>query len=288
MKNPVLTIPPCIVCGNTCHLKFKKYGFDIFQCHKCKLGFVYPIPSKNQLSDLYITTNYYNSNTNLGYHADSYNNLENSLKKTYRSLPKKFPKQSYNRILDVGCAYTYFSDVAKEILNPKEIFCLDLTKEAEEATQKKGYNFIKGFIEDINIKKQHFDLIFIGDCFEHVRDPIQVTKKLSEILAPNGIIVITTVDFDSLFARFFGSDWRLLSPPEHLYYWTPNSLTQLFQKVQFEGIISNYWLYYPKTYTLQHFKKQFGFHLPFSFILPSQHIPIWSFDVMLGIFKKCL
>jgi hypothetical protein len=46
-------------------------------------------------------------------------------------------------------------------------------------------------------------------------------------LNPGGVIVITTGNFAALYARVAGARWRLMTPPQHLWFFTPKSLKRL-------------------------------------------------------------
>jgi hypothetical protein len=50
---------------------------------------------------------------------------------------------------------------------------------------------------------------------------------LSRHLGPGGIIVITTGDFGSMVARLCGRYWRLMTPPQHLWFFSRESITCL-------------------------------------------------------------
>ena len=69
-----------------------------------------------------------------------------------------------------------------------------------------------------------FDVIVMLDVIEHLPDPRGMLRLLARHLAPGGIVVITTGDFGSLVARLSGRYWRLMTPPQHLWFFTQPSL----------------------------------------------------------------
>ena len=92
--------------------------------------------------------------------------------------------------------------------------------------------FFRNSIEEIADKDKKYDLIYCSEVIEHVKDPISFTKSLKKILKPKGIIFLTTPDIDhkslpkdksSLFETNF------IRPPEHLYYFTIQSIELLFR-----------------------------------------------------------
>ena len=171
-------------------------------------------------------------------------------------------------------------DPAVAVIEALHAVLLEVMKRAEEL----GYD---GRFQQLEpAMRKHFDLAFMGDAFEHVQDPAAVVAKFADVVAPGGVVVITTVDFDSWLARLLGARWRLMTPPEHLFFWTRRSIEKIFDDHGFDARVENYWLFYPKAYVEQRSRAQFGVAPPFLGWLPGNTVPIPSFDVLLGIFQK--
>jgi 2-polyprenyl-3-methyl-5-hydroxy-6-metoxy-1,4-benzoquinol methylase len=70
-----------------------------------------------------------------------------------------------------------------------------------------------------------FDLVFLVDVIEHVRDPIQLLRAAADALAPGGAMVVITPDMASYFARRLRGRWwhfRLA----HVGYFSSRSLAK--------------------------------------------------------------
>jgi hypothetical protein len=65
------------------------------------------------------------------------------------------------------------------------------------------------------------------DVIEHLPDPHGTLELCARHLNPGGIIVVTTGDFASLYARLAGARWRLMTPPQHLWYFTRASIERM-------------------------------------------------------------
>jgi SAM-dependent methyltransferase len=280
----------CPVCHGQARHLFTKNDYDVHRCSACGLGFVGSLPSPETLAEFYASS-YYNveSDDQPGYHSE-YGELESGLKRMYRGflhqIERRYPDRRFDKVLDVGCAYGFFLDVAERELAPSELVGLDAAPEAKEINTRKGYRFHHGFVEDADLPEAHFDLIFMGDAFEHVREPQRVVEKFEKILAPRGVLVITTVDFDAWLPRLTGPRWRLMTPPEHLHFWTRRSLARIFGDHGLACEFDSYWLYYPKSYVDQRFQRQFGFRPFFLAPWPAAEIPIFSFDVLIAFFHR--
>ncbi len=283
----------CLVCKGfaqpylTKKLNYTNKIYEIYKCQTCGFGFVNPMPPQDEILSCY-QNGYYAGEQNLGY-LSRYEDLEEGLKKTYLSLLKKVisfcGQKTFSAVLDVGCAYGFFLDCAAQFLGSNLRVGIDISDITENIVRQKGHFFIKGLFEKTQIPFK-FDLIFMGDVLEHFRNPHKVFNKIDLLLKQNGIIVITTVNFSSLAARLLKAHWRLMTPPEHLMFWTPKSLKILFGKRGWQGIVSNYWLFYPKNYVKIAFKRQFGFSPFFLKFVPLKILPIPSYDTKMAIFKK--
>jgi predicted SAM-dependent methyltransferase len=73
------------------------------------------------------------------------------------------------------------------------------------------------------------DVITMFDVIEHLPQPREVLARCYRYLKPGGVIVITTGDFASIVARWAGAKWRLMTPPQHLWYFTKESLRRTSQ-----------------------------------------------------------
>jgi SAM-dependent methyltransferase len=52
-----------------------------------------------------------------------------------------------------------------------------------------------------------FDVVTLIDVIEHVRDPIDLVRRIKSVMAPDGIFVVVTPDVDSVAARMMGWKW---------------------------------------------------------------------------------
>jgi 2-polyprenyl-3-methyl-5-hydroxy-6-metoxy-1,4-benzoquinol methylase len=71
------------------------------------------------------------------------------------------------------------------------------------------------------------DVITLLDVLEHLPSPHETLALCTRYLSPGGIILITTGDFASPSARAAGARWRLMTPPQHLWYFTLKSVERM-------------------------------------------------------------
>lgn len=278
----------CVVCGGACGHLYDVGEFEIVRCAECGLGRALPVPSREALARFYADA-YYGAERATGYATD-YPELEAGLKRMYAGFLDRAQRlrggAGFDRVLDVGCAYGFFLDVVEARYAPSQCVGVDVSPEAARRAAAAGRCFVSGFFEDVELPDAHFDLVFMGDALEHVGDPLRVADALARVLAPGGVLVLTTVDFGSRLARWLGARWRLLCPPEHLTFWTRPALRRLLEERGLDGEIRDYWLFYPKSYVYQRTRAQFGVTPRLLALWPSDWVPIPSFDAMLGLFRK--
>ena len=126
-----------------------------------------------------------------------------------------------NKILDVGCGYGSFVDIAIE--QGYSIMGIDLSKSAVNIA--KQFNLPVHNIDFFSskIKKSSFDVLSMFEVIEHLPEPVQFLKRAEQVVKPGGLIYITTPNFNSLDRRLLGKNWRVFHR-EHLTYFTPATI----------------------------------------------------------------
>ncbi len=90
-------------------------------------------------------------------------------------------------------------------------------------------------IADYETDKQ-YDVIVMGDVLEHVTEPVRVLKKVKQMLKEQGVLWISTPNYNSAYARmerFSHCMWHALN---HYTYVSFESLNQLLQDMGMEVI----------------------------------------------------
>jgi SAM-dependent methyltransferase len=133
-------------------------------------------------------------------------------------------------LLDVGCAYGYFVELA--LSAGYDAYGFDASAHAAgEAGKLVGATRIKeGTIAEVKYPKKQFDVITMFDVFEHLQDPLGDMKKLTTLLKDDGVIIIATGNTRSLAARVFRRRWTFFIPPQHIFFFNRLNVTTLLRK----------------------------------------------------------
>ncbi len=136
------------------------------------------------------------------------------------------------RFLDTGCFEGYLLDKVRE--NTRWIpFGLEPNGLAVEKATEKGHSVWCGHAEDAGSLipgDQQFDVIFMGQSIEHIDYPVRVLVQLRRLLAPDGVLVVSTPNLDSREIDWFGPTWAHWHPPYHRYIYSKKGLHSLAQQ----------------------------------------------------------
>ncbi len=200
------------------------HGFRICRCQRCELVRLNPRLSESSLKSVY-AEQYFSGDHTTGY--DGYERDRKLYEKTFaRRLQLIRCFKSGGRLLDIGCGPGYFLDVAQH--DGYEVYGLDVSPYAIEACKSRfDGRVIQGFLQSDSFEEGMFEVVTMFDVFEHVYHPVAFLSLVSAITKENGIIVITTPNQRSMLSRLSGRKWISYKIPEHVYYYTPDTLKQM-------------------------------------------------------------
>lgn len=200
--------------------------FNYQQCQDCDTIFLETMPI-DRLSTIY-PSNYYSF---LEQPTGFIYRIKGLLDQFFfRRILKSIPGDSI-RALDIGGGTGWVLDSLSSVeprLNISQI--VDIDPDAQQLAEAKGHRFFCGRIEDFE-SEEKFDLVLLLNIIEHVADPKEVLKKISDNLTDNGVAIIKTPNIDSLDARLFkNSYWGGLHCPRHWVLFSDRSIRPLINK----------------------------------------------------------
>jgi|TARA_B100001964_G_scaffold39744_1_gene43463 SAM-dependent methyltransferase len=231
-----------------------KDNWEIVRCGNCKIVFVKSIPSDRVLEDLY-DDNFFKDGQKFpteGLDLHSNPTYINALKRIERI---KEYDHCNDRLLDVGCATGIFLKAANASF--KYSFGIDISKYATDvAVRELNVNVKCGTILDLNFSQQYFDVITMWDVIEHVKDPSKYIDKISNIIRPGGLMILSTGNIESIMFKIQKKKWHLLIPPKHLFYFSPKTISMLLNNYGLRVLnIANEGQYTNIGYMIDKFKR---------------------------------
>lgn len=219
---------PCPACGvATSHRQlYAKNGCDILRCAECGLG---RADATHFDPSTYYTNDYFS-----GGHADGYvdyRGAEQVLRREFaRTVDFIRRYRRAGKLLELGCAYGFFLQEAKSYF---DVSGIELAEEAAAHCRRNGLNVVTGIADQSTLKSlPKVDVIVLLDVLEHLPQPHEALALCARYLNPGGVIVLTTGDFGSPLARLMGASWRLMTPPQHLWFFTAGSMRRLGNRLR--------------------------------------------------------
>ena len=227
----------CPLCsGRFTRLHVIKNSYPIHQCHNCELLFVHPQPSNEELRELYSAAYFSRGNKYAAAldptHDPNWLNDECKVDLVRRWC-------SGGALLDVGCALGGFLAVAKE--HGFQVEGVEIAEyAAEQARSRVQVKVTASDIYSAQLAAEGYDVVTMWDVIEHLTDPHLALEKIRRALRPKGYVFFSTGDVSSVWARLAGKRWQLLTPPQHLYFFSQRSVSDLLSRHGFSVKQINY------------------------------------------------
>jgi SAM-dependent methyltransferase len=106
---------------------------------------------------------------------------------------------SARRVLDAGCGVGYGSVILAEggALDVVGVDVAGAVVEAAKAAERPGLRFEQADVGSLPYPDDSFDAVVCFEVIEHVEDPEAVLRELARVLAPGGVIAISSPNRDA-------------------------------------------------------------------------------------------
>jgi SAM-dependent methyltransferase len=142
------------------------------------------------------------------------------------------------RMLDVGCGYGFALDLAR-FLHGWQGIGLDPSIAAKRGSEELGLDIRPGTIDDALAPDERFDVILASEVLEHTADPRDFLAALERLLAPEGVVVLTTPDAELVHPENSAVTlFQVLSVGAHEFLIDRDGLTQLLEGA---GLAAKVW-----------------------------------------------
>lgn len=206
--------------------------FFVVQCKKCRLARLDYLPIQEDINKIYPKE--YFSQPNVISHIVKFMFMKKEVMKWKKLLPAK------SRVLEIGCGngeiLNYFYKIGKfDVVGIEQnVYICNFAKE------KYGLEIINADVEEYDLGEKRYDLVLMQHVLEHLKDPIDVIKKIHRALKEGGYLVIWIPFFDSLEQKIFGRYWAGFDAPRHLYFFSVDKITEILTEYGFSVKEVNY------------------------------------------------
>ncbi|NNC95598.1 MAG: class I SAM-dependent methyltransferase [Chitinophagales bacterium] len=213
----------CLICDSRNLKTLERYRKAyLVNCTDCGFTFSSEIPSAAELQAHYQK-----------YGRNDY--LSPITIKRYHEILDGFEKyRKNNRLLDVGCGIGYFLKEAQK--RGWEVYGTEFTDEAIELCESKGIKMKKGMLDKSMFPENYFDVVTYFEVIEHINNPTEEIANMHEVIRPGGVCYMTTPNFNGLSRHCLKEEYNVITYPEHLSYYTPKTLSNLFKTHGFRTV----------------------------------------------------
>jgi SAM-dependent methyltransferase len=223
--HPGLEVVSCNLCQSTVTAPFaERDGLQVVQCASCGLVYVNP---RHDAEHLY---QHYNSgqSSRIQYYQD----VEVADRRTFDAILDLAEQLAPGRgdLLDVGPNIGTCLALARE--RGWNTFGVEINADAARyCREQRSLNVVAGALDQGTYPANSFDIVLMGDVIEHLRDPLALMGVVRNILKPGGAVIISTPDIAGWAGRLLQ-----IKPEEHLYYFSPTTITALLRTAGLEVV----------------------------------------------------
>lgn len=236
-------IANCRACGSPeTESLFRIEGRSARRCLECTHVYLDVVHDPDSIRGLY--ANYGNGGQNTyfeGIDEEVVRSLDSYLARCEGAV-RLPPKQV--SLLDIGCGNGTL--LSRALARGFTVAGIEISPPlAAEASRRAGCTVYEQFLTELDLPEASFDVVTMYDLIEHLQDPQLDLRQVFRVLKPGGVFFALTPNDEalvrrvsrclySLSFRLFEGPLRRLYYPDHLSYFTAESLARLLRGVGFE------------------------------------------------------
>ena len=202
------------------------YGYHgpIVQCQQCGLVYADPRPHSGDVLDIYEAVED-------PLYVEEREGRLLTFEHHLRPMEKHTGPARHRPLLDVGAHTGVFVDIATR--HGWDAWGVEPSTWAVAQAHKQGLQMEVGTLESVAFPNEKFDVVTMWDVIEHVPDPQHTLEAAWRVLKPGGLLVVHTMDINSLFSRLIGKRWPWYMEM-HLFYFSRRTLGAMLAKTGFD------------------------------------------------------
>ena len=229
----------CSLCGErrvqalwpTSGRKNAKWRYHVVRCAGC--GFLYRHPGikPERLGELYGGGKYSKFLT-----GDYEENRQRRYRLVMDAFDPLFRDGAGRRLLDYGCGAGHFLELAHE--RGFDGYGVDLSEDSIEVARQRpgGANTYFGTPMEVpEIAAGGFDVVTLWSVLAHLPEPVEDFTMLRRLLKPDGVLLVLTVNANSLPLKSARNRWGGFTK-NHLKFYSPSTLPLLLRSAGFRAV----------------------------------------------------
>ena len=145
---------------------------------------------------------YYNRTDKLQHRLNAWEKYGTNKVKFFDWVISQFPQNNkYYNILDIGCGTGKLLFLLNKKYKESNFYGIDISpamvKASKEVVSKKNRkNLIEADIKNLPFVSNYFEIVTATHVLYHVPNIKNAVKEMNRVLKPNGILFVTTTDYD--------------------------------------------------------------------------------------------
>jgi SAM-dependent methyltransferase len=231
MDQPV----PCVYCGVDDATEVFGSGVAqpsrIVKCNHC--GLMYASPRAKEPDHVQIIT--WDDNLDFAsYNPQRYEKEKlqtRDYSRTVKLLNRLYPARG--KLLEIGSSLGFLLSEFKK--DGWDVFGVEPDGAGcRHARETLGVECVRAILEDAALPDESFDVIIMNHVIEHLDDPLATLREINRVLKPAGHLVLETPRYDTLMFKLLGRRERSVSCPGHIYFFTTQTLRNLYEAAGFQ------------------------------------------------------
>lgn len=227
---------PCAICGGlrTTPL-YRKWEHDIARCASCSLVYATPRAAERTILARYSGEYFWHEYLPALGVVDGRYDLE-AFDRRYAPMLELLSRATDGRrLVEIGTGAGFFLKAAER--RGWKVAGVELSADGVAfARDRLGLDVRRERAEDMSFAPATFDAAVMLDVIEHLFEPQRALEAVRRALVPGGLLVVLTPNFNALSRHALGVDWAILSPLEHMYYFTERTLRRLLERTGFAAV----------------------------------------------------
>lgn len=221
----------------------RKGGYTVISCESCGFRHVVPLPTAEELAEIYRSDYYVAEKPNYLAEAEEDQRWA-ALMQTDRLIafeellgPSESPLSgSRRRLLDIGSGPGFF--LLSAAARGWQALGIEPSAQAAAFARENGAEVVEAFFDATTAPTLgRFDVVHLNNVLEHIPDPAALVRLARGVLAPGGLICINVPnDFTPIQAAgrdaAGAEDWWV-APPHHLNYFDFASASGFLERLGF-------------------------------------------------------
>jgi hypothetical protein len=229
----------CPACGGEGNKWADKSGFSYKLCPECLSIYVSPRPVMDAFNA------YYTDSPSTKFWATTFYKVTEAARREKLWKPKaqlikeriiQFENNNPIKfIIDIGGGYGVFDEEIKLIMDIETII-IEPSVHLAGICREKGLEVVEKFMEEITPGElpEGRKCYVSFELFEHLHDPTLFLKTVFNNMEPGDLFIFTTLSSMGIDIQLLGEHAKALSPPHHLNFMNPKSVSALLEQNGFE------------------------------------------------------